>query len=57
MSPSQSLCVRVLVAALNEGIAPNGRGLPVRLAKGWEKVYGVEQGAMFDIIPLEATSG
>ncbi len=57
MSPSQWLCVRVLVAAISEGIAPDGQGLPVRLAKGWEKVYGVEHGSMLEIVPLKFTSG
>ena len=56
MSPAQWACVRVLVGALTEAIAADGRSLPVRLGAGWERVYGVEPGSVFEFVSEEVTS-
>ena len=56
MSPAQWACVRVLVSELTEAIASDGRSLPVRLGAGWERVYNVEPGSVFEFVPEEVTS-
>ena len=40
-SPAQCSCIRALVAALNEALAPGGPSLPVRLPQGWEPVIDI----------------
>ena len=56
MSPAQWACVRVLVSELSEAIASDGQSLPVRLGAGWERVYGLEPGSVFEFVSEEVTS-
>lgn len=57
MSPAQWVCVRALVGALSEAMAPDVHRLPVRLGRGWENVYGVERGSMFEFVAPDPTPG
>ena len=52
MSRAQWDCVRALITALDEAIAPEGASLPVRLQEDWTHAYVVEPGGALTVAPL-----
>ncbi|UCF32624.1 MAG: hypothetical protein JSV78_09855 [Phycisphaerales bacterium] len=51
MTAAQLATLQALILAINEEIMPGDSSLPIRLDGAWSRVYGLQEGDVFDLAP------